>query len=74
MLAGVLVQGCELEAQLGARICAQDRETARIRQDRDASTAWQRLRRNELEDVAELLQSVRADHPRLAEQCLGGPV
>ena len=70
----VLVERRELEAQLGTGVGAEDREPARVRQDRNAAAAGQRLGRNQLEDVAQLLQGVGPDHARLAKQSLGRPI
>ena len=74
MLARVLVERRKLEAELGAGVGAQNREPARVRQDRDPAAVGQRLGRHKLEDVAQLLQRVRADHAGLLEQRLCGPV
>ena len=74
MLARVLVERRKLEAELGAGVGAKDRQPACVRQDRDPPAVGQRLGRDKLEDVAQLLQRVCADHAGLLEQRSCGPV
>ena len=56
----------------GARVGAEDPETAGVRQHGDPAAARQRLAREQHRDVGELLQRVGADHSRLLEESLDG--